>query len=138
MVALVHSSHVALGWSERKPHFDDASLESTADGEADIFEHGEHGSVVAHDLRDESLDPVSCGKVGELFEESDADASALIVVRYDERGLGNQWVAKANVVCDRDDPFVVELAHNGDERASLVQSGPMRVRASRVSATAKP
>ena len=31
VVALVHSSHVALGWSDREPHLDDASLESTAD-----------------------------------------------------------------------------------------------------------
>ena len=77
--------------------------------------------------------PMSCGELGELLEKPDADASALIVVRHHERRLGDEWVAKANVVRDRDDPFLVELAHNGDERASFVPIGSDEARARRLS-----
>ena len=119
MVALVHSGQVAVVRSNREPHLDHASLEGTAGVEADLCEYGEHGSVLAHDLCDECLDPVSCCSPGELLDEPDADAPALIVVRHHKRRLGNERVPQSNVVRDRDHPFVADLPDNGDERASF-------------------
>ena len=66
---------------------------------------------------------VSCCSPGELLDEPDADAPALIVVRHHKRRLGNERVPQSNVVRDRNHPFVADFPDNCDERASFVPIG---------------
>ena len=64
------------------------------------------------------------GALRELLDHPRADALALEVVGDRERGLGQVGVAKAHVVADRDDPLVVGVAHDPDERPA---SGKVRL-----------
>ena len=119
VVALVDARLVALRRLDREPHLDDAAVERARGPEADVLEHGEHGLVLGQDLRDERLDAVRGGALGKLLEEAGADALALEVVGDGERCLRRVRVAEADVVADRDDPFVARLAHDADQRPLL-------------------
>ena len=68
---------------------------------------------------------MSRGALGELLEETGADSLALEVVGDRERRLGRMGVAEPDVVPDRHDALLVDVAHDADQRALL---GPVGCR----------
>ena len=83
------------------------------------LEDAEHAAVVGHHLRDEALDPVAAGALGELLEQPRADPAPLIVVGDGEGGLGARRDRAAARSCQqrRSARVVLEQASRAAPRA---------------------
>ena len=119
MVALGDKLLEPLRALDREHDLDLAARKLAGQLEPERLEDAEHPPVLGQHQRDEALDPVAGGALGELLDETRPDPAALVSVRDRERRLGEGGVAQARVVRERDDPLGAVLDERPEKRPAL-------------------
>jgi hypothetical protein len=124
VIALINPFAIRLRRGGRKADFENPAGKAPRYVEARAGEYVEHGTVLRKDFRDERLDPALGAEVGELLEQTCANAMALIAVVDREGDLCAPLVAEPRPARYRHDSLGTLVFDDADERAPV---GPIGI-----------